>query len=138
MVNPCLNEDLEVSGLLVEPLDVRAGFTLDDPQDRRYQKVIAYRTRFGTVVHRAANALQQPNEGEDHIDAVIGISKAIDVYLLEYAMTRGNFDSLRKAYTQQRESVDDRLDYMVIALMMTFAVQVECGRSRRTMLGWYF
>ncbi|KAI0961210.1 hypothetical protein AcV7_000369 [Taiwanofungus camphoratus] len=104
VVNPCLNEDLEVSGLLVEPLDVRAGFTLDDPQDRRYQKVIAYRTRFGTVVHRAANALQQPNEGEDHIDAVIGISKAIDVYLLEYAMTRGNFDSLRKAYTQQRDT----------------------------------
>jgi proteasome activator subunit 4 len=84
-------------------LDVKAGFTLADPTDARYQKAIAHRKRYGEVVHRAAVFLQQKHEGEDHIDAVIAVSKAIDVFLLEYGMTRGTYDSLQKNYGQARE-----------------------------------
>ena len=51
----------------------------------------------------APGVLRQESEGEDHIDAVIAVSRAIDVYLLEYAMTRSSFESLTKAYRQARE-----------------------------------
>lgn len=101
--NPCIDRELEVDGLLVNHLSVAAGFVLEDPTDSKYQKVFAHRSRFGSVVHRAAIALRQPSEGEDHIDAVISVSKAIDVYLLEYAMTRNNYDAMQKAYSTTRE-----------------------------------
>lgn len=101
--HPHLYDDLELDELLVKPVQVQAGFVLQDPSDPRYQKVVAHRTRFGQVIHRAAVALRQQQEGEDHIDAVISVSKAIDVYLLEYAMTRTSFDSLQKTYTITRE-----------------------------------
>lgn len=101
--NPCFYNDTEVEGLLVTPLNVESGFVLTNPSDPRYQKVLAHRARFGKVVHRAAVALGQKVEGEDHIDAVISVSKAIDVYLLEYAITRSTFDGLQKAYTVARE-----------------------------------
>ncbi|PCH33382.1 hypothetical protein WOLCODRAFT_21973 [Wolfiporia cocos MD-104 SS10] len=104
VVNPCLYEEHEVSELIVSPLLVNCGFALTNSQDPRYQKVLAHRTRFGEVIHRAAVALRQPTEGEDHVDALVSLSKAVDVYLLEYALTRGNFDSLRKAYAQSRDA----------------------------------
>ena len=103
VVNPCMNTDIEVPELLVTALDVKAGFVLTDPNDPRYQRAMAHRARFGQIVHRAANVLRHESEGEDHIDAVIGVSRAIDVYLLEYAITRSNFESLTKAYRQARE-----------------------------------
>ncbi|KAH8100456.1 ARM repeat-containing protein [Cristinia sonorae] len=99
----CLHEETEVEGMLVSRLSVAAGFALEDPNDPRYQKVVTHRQHFGAVIHRAAIALRQGREGEDHIDAVIGVSKAIDVYLLEYAMTRGTFDSMQKTFAQTRE-----------------------------------
>lgn len=103
IAHPHLYEDLELEELLVRPLGLRAGFALEDPSDPRYQKAVAYRTRFGSVIHRAAITLQQKQDGEDHIDAVIAVSKAIDVYLLEYAMTRTAFEALQKTYTVTRE-----------------------------------
>ncbi|KAI0343973.1 ARM repeat-containing protein [Trametopsis cervina] len=102
--NPCFYADIETQELLVTPLNVKAGFVLEDPSDERYQRAAAHRTRFGNVIHRAATVLQHTPGGEDHIDAVISVSKAIDVYLLEYAMTRSTFDSMQQAYTVSRDS----------------------------------
>lgn len=78
---------------------------MEDPRDPRYQRVLAHRTRFGQIVHLAAIALRQKSEGEDHIDAVISVSKAIDVFLLEYALPRGSFDALQRTYSASREYV---------------------------------
>lgn len=103
VVNPCLNDDIEVPELLVTPLDVKAGFVLADPNSPQYKRALAHRRRFGTLVHKASSVLTRQSEGEDHIDAVIAVSRAIDVYLLEYAMTRSTFESLTKAYRQSRE-----------------------------------
>jgi proteasome activator subunit 4 len=100
---PLLREDVEIAELIVSHLDVEAGFTLTDPADPRYQKVVAHRLRFGDVVQRAASALRQNTGGEDHIDAVMSVARSIDVYLLSYAMTRGAIDALHKNYTQARE-----------------------------------
>lgn len=99
----CLNYEVEVPELLVTPLDVKAGFVLTDASSPQHQRAIAQRARFGAIVHRAASLLTHQSEGEDHIDAVVAVSRAIDVYLLEYAMTRSNFESLTKAYRQARE-----------------------------------
>lgn len=98
-----MNADTESDGLLIKALDVKAGFTLTDPKDPRYQRIVAHRTRFGNVVHRAATTLRTSAGGEDHIDAVLGVAKAIDTYLLEYACTRAAFTNLQKNYTQARE-----------------------------------
>lgn len=95
--------DTETFDLLVTPLDVQAGFTLSDPADPRYQKASSCRTKFGQVALVAARALRQKREGEDHIDAVISVSKAIDVYLLDYGLSKSHYDSLQKSYATARE-----------------------------------
>lgn len=120
---PCVDEEIESAPLLVTSLDVMAGFALTDPEDPRYQRAMAHRTRFGNVVHRAAVALRQDNEAEDHIDAVVGVSKAIDVYLLEYGMTRGSFDAYRKSYAQARKLVK-RLS-LILGLSADLALQFQ-------------
>ncbi|KAJ7785950.1 hypothetical protein B0H16DRAFT_1488659 [Mycena metata] len=101
---PLIREDVEIAELVVSHLDVQAGFTLTDPADPRYQAVVAHRQRFGEVVQRAASTLRQNTGGEDHIDAVIGVARSIDVYLLSYAMTRTAVDALHKNYTQARDT----------------------------------
>lgn len=103
VANPCLN-DTELPEMLVSFLDVNAGFTLTDPKDSRYQKVAAYRLRYGHICQRAASALRQKTGGEDRIDAVMVVIRAIDQYLLGYALSRGDFDSLQKNYDQARDA----------------------------------
>lgn len=99
---PCLNES-EIPELIVPFLDVNAGFTLVDPNDSRLQKAAAYRLRYGDLCQHAAAVLQQNTANEDHIDAVIGVARAIDTYMLGYALNRSDFDSLQKNYSQARE-----------------------------------
>ena|SRR3984957_7530238 len=100
VVNPCLNDELELDELIGSPLNVKAGFTLTDPQDPRYQTVQKHKTRFGEILLRAASALRKSTGGEDHIDAVLGVVKGIDVYLLDYCISRGSLDTLRKNYLE--------------------------------------
>jgi proteasome activator subunit 4 len=105
VVNPCTYEDIEADRLLVSTVTVHAGFALSDPRDPRYQRVLAHRERFGHMLHRAATsiALRSSSEGEDHIDPVLAIAKGMDVFLLEYGMSRSGYDALQKNYTQIRE-----------------------------------
>ena len=105
-VEPYIDHEYEPLGLFPSSLKVKAGFTLTNPEDPRYQTVSSHRKRYGEVIHRAAIILRKSAEGEDHIDAVIAISKAIDVFLLEYAVTRKTFDSFQKGYAQAREYVE--------------------------------
>lgn len=102
--NPCSYDDVEVKELLIGPLEMNAGFALTDPADPRYEQVVLHRQRFGKVLHRAAEALRVLGiSGEDHTDAVMGVAKAIDAYLLEYGMTRSAYEAQQKSYTQSRE-----------------------------------
>jgi proteasome activator subunit 4 len=107
-----LNVNSEVERLVVQTIDVEAGFTLTDPADPRHQMAYSQRLRLGRVLHGAALALKQEHEGEDHIDAVISVVKGIDTYLLDYALTRGDFENLQKSYATSRESVTTRQSYM--------------------------
>lgn len=102
VVNPCVIGDCELSELLAVPLTVEAGYTLTDPRDPRYQLVMAHRRRFGSILHFASVAMRE-SSAEDHIDAILAISRAIEVYLLEYGVTANSFSALNKSYVVVRE-----------------------------------
>ncbi|KAG7099513.1 hypothetical protein E1B28_001358 [Marasmius oreades] len=103
VVNHRVYEDVESFQLIVPHLNVEAGFTLCDASDPRYQKALNHRVRFGEVIRKCAERLRPKEEGEDHIDAVMAISKAIDVYLLDYGLTKGRLDALQKSYVAARD-----------------------------------
>ncbi|KAG6381418.1 armadillo-type protein [Boletus reticuloceps] len=102
-VNSCVDPDVDVEGLIVDQLDVQAGIVLTDPQDPRYQRIVKLRTRFGNLIHLAAKKLRQDQDEEDHIDAVIVVIRALDTFFLDYGMSRGDFTTLQKNFTQSRE-----------------------------------
>ncbi|KAF9648519.1 ARM repeat-containing protein [Thelephora ganbajun] len=97
--------NFEVDGLLLSNISVKSGFALDDPEDPRYKAAEAHRVRFGEVIHRATKttAMRNTVEGEDHVDAIISIAKAAEVFLLEYGTSRGQYSTQRKVYTQLRD-----------------------------------
>jgi len=103
VVNPCINEEHEVDSLVMSHLDVASGFALTDPNDPRYQKTVAWRGSLGTALLAASASLRHLTGGEDHTDAVISVTRAIDAYLLSYAVNRTEFESLQKNYGQARE-----------------------------------
>lgn len=103
VANSCILDETELPELLVTSLDVEAGFTLTDPNDPRYKLVVSRRQQFGQVILRAARALSNSRSGEDHIDAVVIVTRAIDTYLLTYGLSRSDFDSMQKSYAQTRE-----------------------------------
>ncbi|KAF8559342.1 hypothetical protein OG21DRAFT_1402974 [Imleria badia] len=103
VVNSCADPNVDVEGLLVDQLDVQAGIVLTDPKDPRYQRVMELRARFGNLIHTAAMKLRQDQEEEDHIDAVIALVKALDTFFLDYGMSRGDFTTLQKNFSQSRE-----------------------------------
>ncbi|KAH8835430.1 hypothetical protein DL96DRAFT_1675460 [Flagelloscypha sp. PMI_526] len=100
--NPCINEEYEFADMIVEPLRVSAGFALR-PQDSRYTKFASARQSFLELLARAAASFRDNVGGEDHTDAVVAVTRAIDVALLEYGMTRGSYDALRKNFKQARD-----------------------------------
>ncbi|KAF8922284.1 armadillo-type protein [Mucidula mucida] len=101
--NACINEETELSDLLVSCLPMNAGFVLN-PSDPRYVKASAHRIRFGVVSRHAATTLRQQTEGEDHIDAVINVVKAMDTFLLDYGIGKESFESVQKSYVQARDT----------------------------------
>lgn len=103
VTNPAVEEGYEVADLVIAPLDVLAGFALADPEDPRYKAGYQHRNRYGEVIVKAAKVLRQGSEGEDHIDAILNVTRAIDCFLLEYAATRGGYEGLQKDYAECRE-----------------------------------
>ncbi|KAG2071140.1 hypothetical protein BDR04DRAFT_946467, partial [Suillus decipiens] len=73
-----LKEGPKLEGLIVDYIDVKAGFILTDPCNPCYQQTLQHCICFGNVMHLAMVALCQIKGGEDHLDAVVTIVKAID------------------------------------------------------------
>lgn len=115
--DPCLKEDECLADLIPTALPLKAGFALTDPQDVRYQSVLKHRARFGQLVHAAAVALQGNVESEDQVDAIIGVAKATEVYLLEYAVTQSSYLSLAKNYHMAKEYVMIIVDFGVVTYL---------------------
>lgn len=104
--NHLLIPEFEHPDMIVSSLDANCGFSLTDPADPRYQKVHAYRQQFGQVLGKASSILRQNDGGEDHVDAVIWVTRCIDTYMTSYGITSSEFESLQKNFRQARESVD--------------------------------
>jgi hypothetical protein len=127
--------DAEVERLVVQTIDVQAGFALTDSGEWRHQMAYNQRLRLGRVLHAAALALKQEHEGEDHIDAVISVVKGIDTYLLDYALSRGDFDNLQKSYAAARESVTTPLYTAHTAnALLKGSIEHGLGRKRTRVL----
>ncbi|TFK23084.1 ARM repeat-containing protein [Coprinopsis marcescibilis] len=104
MTNPLIISEFEDPEMVVSTLEFNSCFALEDPSDPRYQKVAAYRERFGQIVLRAASTLRQNNgDGEDHIDAITYVTRSIDTYLTSYGINSSEYETLRKAFRQARE-----------------------------------
>lgn len=101
--NSLLVDAYEMPELILSHLDMKCGFALSSPEDPRYQKVLGLRERYGHVVLRAASLLRQNVSGEDHIDALVTVTRAVDTYLLGYCASRGQYEALQKSYKASRE-----------------------------------
>ncbi|PAV21860.1 ARM repeat-containing [Pyrrhoderma noxium] len=97
------DETGKAAGLEPYGLALKAGFTLTDPNDPNYRHIYEQKQRYGNVMHRAATVLQGNNGGEDHIDAVVALLKAIDIYMLEYGVSYGTYIHARKSYAISRD-----------------------------------
>ena len=69
--------DSDIPELYPTKIGLKAGFTLTDPQDIRYQALKAHREKFGSLVHEAATTLGVNAGDEDHIDAVTLVLKVL-------------------------------------------------------------
>lgn len=133
VVNSCSDPEVDVEGLIVDQLDVQAGIVLTDPQDPRYQRVVKLRTRFGNLIHLAAKKLRQDQDEEDHIDAVIGVIRALDTFFLDYGMSRGDFTTLQKNFSQSRECVQSLfLMWLGVDCLVQSESYVYASKRQRT------
>lgn len=96
-LNSLLDEEIETDGLIPQAMPLKSGFALQDVADGRYQRVLAHRTRFGELLHRAADNLKS-TDTEDHIDLVMSILRGVDTYLLDYGVTRDTYTGVAKQY----------------------------------------
>lgn len=115
ITTPCLIEDSELAEFLPASLKVAAGFTLTSPGDPLYKRFLSHKLRFGKLLHRAAVALRE-SDVDDHIDATLAVSRAIDVYLLEYGITASAFNVLNKSYVMIREYVRFVLNFHLLII----------------------
>jgi len=93
--------DYEIEELVIRPLLVNAGFVLSNPANPQYQALETYSQRFGAVCRDSASALRKSSGGEDHLDAVMATSRAIDAFMMDYG--RSGLDNVEKSYTRSRE-----------------------------------
>ena len=96
----------ETAELTATSLGMKCGFVLTDPKDGRYQRFLAHREQFGRFLHRASVSLRHSEDrdgGDDHIDAVMSITRGIDTYLLDYGMTRTTYASQKKHFDTTRD-----------------------------------
>ncbi|KAG8925927.1 hypothetical protein FRC02_009341, partial [Tulasnella sp. 418] len=102
------DEDTVVHGLTPNFGRPKAGFALCDFNDPRHQTAVAHRERFGRFLHAASRTVLEHNEpsgkaSADSVDASIQLLRAIDVYLLDYAVHRDHVMSTKKTFMITRD-----------------------------------
>ncbi|KAG9009627.1 hypothetical protein FRB90_008255, partial [Tulasnella sp. 427] len=104
----CIDENY-IAGISPSFKRPRAAFALSDPTDARYQTVKALRERFGNLLHQSFLALTQESEmkseAADAVDASIQLVRALDIYLLDYGVSRDTISALKRQFTMARDSV---------------------------------
>ncbi|KAG8953342.1 hypothetical protein FRC04_002752 [Tulasnella sp. 424] len=104
----CIDENY-IAGITPSFKRPKAAFALTDPADPRYQTVKALKERFGNVLHQSFLALTQEaevkSEAADAVDASIQLVRALDIYLLDYGVSRDTIVALKRQFTMARDSV---------------------------------
>ncbi|KAL0563362.1 Proteasome activator BLM10, partial [Marasmius crinis-equi] len=59
--------------------------------------------RFGEVVPEVCGEASPKDCGEDRVDTVMAVSRAINVYLLDHGLTKGRLDAFQKSYSATRD-----------------------------------
>ncbi|PWN54156.1 hypothetical protein IE53DRAFT_24314 [Violaceomyces palustris] len=102
----------EVPAFIEPPPKIKSGFILTDRSDPRYQKVLAFKNRFGDLMHRAAQTTQDSG-AEDQIDCVKLLIRSIRTHLVSYSYNNDDYKShtrsvafyrsITKLYAKQKE-----------------------------------
>lgn len=106
--DPYLDPNIEIQTLTAQSIAMNAGFPIhvDSPH---YTRFMRHRDTFGTFLHAASASFQSESEstkrnvGEDHIDAVLAVIRAIDTFLIDYSVTRDAYASQKKSYEASRD-----------------------------------
>lgn len=91
----------EVPEFIKPPPAFKSGFILTDPADPRYQKVSAFRKRFGELMRRAA-ANTQESGAEDQIDCVKLLVRSIKSYMTSYSYEPNDYRAHSRSLTFYR------------------------------------
>jgi proteasome activator subunit 4 len=101
-----LDPDTELASLSGRSVQMNAGFSLT-PGDARYECLMQHRNDFGMFLHRASGSLRSDVDGraagDEHIDAILSVIRAIHTFLLDYAATRNAYATQKKSYEVVRD-----------------------------------
>lgn len=76
---------------------------LNDPQSQRYQQVVAYRERFGNILHTAASMFSKDG-GDNSIDAIRLTVSSIGTLISNYGVSIKGYTNLWKTHTAIEKS----------------------------------
>lgn len=85
----------------------KAGFLLSDPSDPRYQRVVAFRTRAGNMLHRAASIMRTAggdSDSDSGVDSVKLLVATMGSWLTSYGMRSKKYQSASSAYDNLQAS----------------------------------
>lgn len=100
-----LDPTTELAEMSADSIRMIGGFCLTDPRDPRFIDAMKHREQFGRFLHNASVSLrsQGAESGDDHIDAVLAVIRASEVFLLDFAFTRNSFSTSKKSYENSRD-----------------------------------
>jgi proteasome activator subunit 4 len=76
----------------------KSGLVLTDPNDPRYQRVVAFRQHVGETLHRAASAMRDAGESDNSVDTVRLLVTTIGTFLTAYGIRSKQYSSAQSAY----------------------------------------
>ncbi|KAF8807238.1 hypothetical protein BYT27DRAFT_7232792 [Phlegmacium glaucopus] len=91
----------EIPEMIASVAPINSGFVITDPQDTRYQYILAIKHRFGKFLHSASVALRQQGE-ESTVDAVQMLVRSVRTYMLEYGDSRDSYYTNEDQYTTDK------------------------------------
>ncbi len=106
---PCIDPRDSVAALTPTSLRPTAPFALPNPMEDRNRAFNGLRQRFGRLLHTIFLALHPQNPAEpgviDLVDASIQLARALDVYFLEYGISRDSLVSRQRHFTITRDLI---------------------------------
>ena len=103
--DPYIDGDIELEELTARSLCLMGGFPITDVGDPLYARVRGYRNDFGAFLHRAADALlfEESKVLHDQTDPILDVIRSINIYLLEYGTSPGQYNSTSSSYSSLRK-----------------------------------